>query len=106
VLDILAEDRILERNRQTANCLNQRAEYLHAHPRVERFRNTGMIWAFEVRDAQPGFSQDFQRRALGSGVLLRPLGNTVYWMPPYVIGEAEVDFLVATLSGLLDTTPG
>jgi len=106
VLDILAEDGILERNRQTADYLNQRAENLHAHPRVERLRNTGMIWAFEVRDARPGFSQDFQRRALGAGVLLRPLGNTVYWMPPYVIGEAEVDFLVATLAGLLDTTPG
>jgi adenosylmethionine-8-amino-7-oxononanoate aminotransferase len=106
VLDILAEDRILERNRRTADYLNRRAEKLHAHPRVERFRNIGMIWAFEVRQALPGFGQDFQRRALASGVLLRPLGNTVYWMPPYVIDEGEIDFLVEALVGLLDATPG
>jgi adenosylmethionine-8-amino-7-oxononanoate aminotransferase len=35
-------------------------------------------------------------------VLLRPLGATVYWMPPYVIGEAEIDFLLDAVTRLLD----
>jgi adenosylmethionine---8-amino-7-oxononanoate aminotransferase len=105
VLDILEQDGILERNRRTATHFNARAASLHSHPRIERFRNTGMIWAFEVRGAGPGFSRDFHRRALGAGVLLRPLGNTVYWMPPYVIGAAEIDFLLTTLDGLLEATP-
>lgn len=102
VLDILEEDKMLERNRNTAAILNRRAGSLRSHRRVAHFRNTGMIWAFDVREAKPGFAQDFYRRALEAGVLLRPLGATVYWMPPYVIGESEIDFLLDTVKGLLD----
>ena len=102
VLDILEEEKVLERNRNTAATLNRRAEGLRTHRRVAHFRNTGMIWAFDVRDANPGFGQDFQRRAVEMGVLLRPLGATVYWMPPYVISEAEIDFLLDAVTRLLD----
>jgi adenosylmethionine-8-amino-7-oxononanoate aminotransferase len=102
VLDILEEEKVLERNRRTAAYLNRRAERLRSHARVAHFRNTGMIWAFDVRDARPGFGQDFHRRALEAGVLLRPLGPTVYWMPPYVIGEGEIDFLLGAVTGLLE----
>ncbi len=102
VLDILEEDKVLERNLRIAAHLNRRAEKLRSHRRVAHFRNTGMIWAFDVRDAEPGFARDFYRRALGAGVLLRPLGDTVYWMPPYVIGEAEIDFLMDALEKLLE----
>jgi len=97
VLDILEQDRMLERNRGTAAYLNNRAQALREHPRVNHFRNTGMIWAFEVRDAAAGFAQNFYQRSLEAGLLLRPLGSTVYWMPPYVISEPEIDFLVDTL---------
>jgi adenosylmethionine---8-amino-7-oxononanoate aminotransferase len=102
VLDILEEDKMVERNRRTAAYLNRRAQSLRSHPRVENFRNTGMIWAFDVRDAGPDFARGFYQRAVEAGVLLRPLGNTVYWMPPYVIGESEIDFLVDTLTKNLD----
>ena len=102
MLDILEEDNVLERNLRIAAHLNRRAEALRSHRRVAHFRNTGMIWAFDVRDAEPGFGRDFYRRALGAGVLLRPLGDTVYWMPPYVIGEAEIDFLMDALEKLLE----
>jgi adenosylmethionine---8-amino-7-oxononanoate aminotransferase len=101
VLDILDEEKVLERNRRTAAYLNRRVEALRSHPRLAHFRNTGMIWAFDVRDARPGFGQDFYRRAIDAGVLLRPLGSTVYWMPPYVVGEAEIDFLADTVTRLL-----
>lgn len=101
VLDILEEEDVIERNRRTAATLNRRAENLRSHARVAQFRNTGMIWAFDLRGAKPDFSQDFFRRALEEGVLLRPLGDTVYWMPPYVISEADIDFLVSALENLL-----
>jgi adenosylmethionine-8-amino-7-oxononanoate aminotransferase len=102
VLDILEEEDVLERNRRTAAYLNRHIGKLQSHPRVAHFRNTGMIWAFDVRDAPPRFGQDFHRRALEAGVLLRPLGSTVYWMPPYVIVEPEIDFLLNTVAKLLD----
>jgi adenosylmethionine-8-amino-7-oxononanoate aminotransferase len=106
VLDILEEENVLERNRNTAATLNLRARGLRSHARVAHFRNTGMIWAFEVTDARPGFGMDFYRRALEAGVLLRPLGATVYWMPSYIIGEAEIAFLLDTVTKLLDTGSG
>ena len=105
VLDILEEEKVLERNRNTAAILNRRAEGLRSHRRVAHFRNAGMIWAFDVPEAEPGFAQDFHRRAVEKGVLLRPLGATVYWMPPYVIGEAEIGFLLDAVTRLLDAGP-
>ena len=104
VLDVMEEEGVLERNRGTAAYLNQRAVAVRSHPRVEHFRNTGMIWAFDVKGAGPGFARDFSRKALDAGVLLRPLGSTVYWMPPYAIGTAEIDFLLDTVARLLDST--
>ena len=42
------------------------------------------------------------RAALDRGLLLRPLGNTVYFMPPYVIEEDHMDMLVGTTCDILD----
>jgi adenosylmethionine-8-amino-7-oxononanoate aminotransferase len=103
VLDILEKEKVLERNRHTAAYLNRRTEGLRSHPRVAHFRNTGMIWAFDVSGAKPGFAQKFYGCAIEAGLLLRPLGSTVYWMPPYVIGEGEIDFLVGTLAENLES---
>lgn len=60
-----------------------------------------MIWAFDAADADQGYGQAFYRRALEAGVLLRPLGNTVYWMPPYCIGGEEMEFLISQLERLV-----
>jgi adenosylmethionine-8-amino-7-oxononanoate aminotransferase len=106
VLDVMEDEKILEHNRASAAYLNRRAETIRSHPRVEHFRNTGMIWAFEIRDAGQGFARDFSKRAIEAGVLIRPLGSTVYWMPPYTIGTDEIDFLIEAVSGLLDTGTG
>jgi len=102
VLEILESEKVVERNHQIAAYVNRRAEVLRSHPRVAAFRNMGMVWAFDVRDTEPGFSRDFSARAVDTGVLLRPIGATVYWMPPYVIGEAEIDFLLESVVSLLD----
>jgi len=61
-----------------------------------------MIWAFEVETADPHFSRHFHARALEQELLLRPLGNTVYFMPPYVIGEEEIGLLAGRTARLLD----
>lgn len=104
VLDVVEDERILERNRDTAAYVNRQTAPIRSHPRVAHFRNTGMIWAFDVKAAGPGFARDFARRALETGVLLRPLGSTVYWMPPYGIGTAEADFLLDAVGRLLEST--
>jgi adenosylmethionine-8-amino-7-oxononanoate aminotransferase len=62
-----------------------------------------MIWAFEVETIDPSFSGKFFQTSLNQGLLLRPLGNTVYFMPPYIINDQEMDFLVAGILQVLDS---
>jgi adenosylmethionine---8-amino-7-oxononanoate aminotransferase len=101
-LDIFAEDRVIEANRATRARVSAAAQALARHPRVRHFRNTGMIWAFEVAGADESFARRFFAAALEQELLLRPIGNTVYFMPPYVIGSEEIELLATRTSGILD----
>ena len=94
-LAIFEQDQVLVNNQRRAEYLDAAAGALRAYPRLTNFRRTGMIWAFDVIDAGADFARDFYWAALAQGVLLRPIGNTVYFMPPYVISEAEIDYLLA-----------
>ena len=101
-LDIFANDKVLETNRLKATLFNRLAQPLREHPKVKNFRQTGMIWAFEVATVLPDFGRRFFAKALAHSLLLRPMGNTVYFMPPYVIDEAEMQFLIAGTLSILD----
>ncbi len=94
-LDIFEQDGVIEANRAKAVYLNRALEPLAAHPKVKNLRHIGMIWAFEVDSADASLGGRIYREALGRELLLRPIGNTVYFMPPYVIEEPELDLLAA-----------
>lgn len=102
-LDIFDQQDVLAQNRRKADYLNQSLAALpdwQALP-LKNLRNTGMIWAFEVETTHSDFQQRFYQAALQAGLLLRPVGNTVYFMPPYVITESEIDWMLQqTLSSL------
>ncbi|WP_299307726.1 adenosylmethionine--8-amino-7-oxononanoate transaminase [uncultured Croceicoccus sp.] len=72
---------------------------------VANIRRCGTIAAFDVGD-EGGYLSDLAPRMMGlfreRGVLLRPLGNTVYVMPPYCITAAELDRVYATIAEVLD----
>ena len=102
-LAIFDEDDVLAANRLKAARLTARARAIAEHRRVRHFRNTGMIWAFDVETADPAFARRWFAAALERELLLRPLGRTVYFMPPYVIGDDEADFLVGRTVELLDS---
>ena len=93
-LDIFAQDDVLNANRNKARLLNRIAQPLRDHAKVRNFRNTGMIWAFEVDTPHADFAQRCFSLGLQHELLLRPMGNTVYFMPPYVISEDEMQLLV------------
>ncbi len=101
-LDIFAEDDVLARNATQAARFSTHLAGIEAHPRVDHLRRTGMIWAFDVRDAPADFPRRYYAEALSRGVLLRPLGNTVYFMPPYVITEEQFAWLTAQALATLD----
>jgi adenosylmethionine-8-amino-7-oxononanoate aminotransferase len=93
-LDIFVQDDVLNTNRNKAAFFNRIAQPLRDHAKVKNFRNTGMIWAFEVNTPHADFAQRCFSLGLQHELLLRPMGNTVYFMPPYVISEDEMQLLV------------
>lgn len=100
-LDIFAQDDVIAANRRRAEVFSAQLAPLAAHPRVSHFRQRGMIWAFDVIDAPADFSRRFFTECLKREVLLRPIGNVVYFMPPYVLEEADSAFLAQqTLAAL------
>jgi adenosylmethionine-8-amino-7-oxononanoate aminotransferase len=101
-LDIFAQDGILDSNRGKAAYFNRIAAPLRDHPKVRNFRNTGMIWAFEVDSPHTDFSQRCFSLALQYELLLRPTGTTIYFMPPYVITEGEMALLAERTLALIE----
>jgi adenosylmethionine-8-amino-7-oxononanoate aminotransferase len=102
-LDIFEHDDIIMANRAKANYFNRLLLPLATHPRVKNFRNQGMIWAFEVETTDPAFSSSLFQAGLQEGLCLRPLGNTVYFMPPYTITPQEMDHLAVGTLRTLET---
>ena len=107
-LDIFAQQPVLDRNRALAARLGERLRTLSDHPHVANIRQTGMIAALDlVRDdaARSPYPATERRglrvylHGLEHECLLRPLGNVVYFMPPYVIDEAQIDHMVDTAIG-------
>jgi len=99
VLDLFRDNDVLAANRASAAKLDELARPLAAHPKVRNFRRLGMIWAFEVVEGQSGERDNFARwfagEALKREMLLRPIGRTVYWMPPYCLGQDEMEILAS-----------
>ncbi|HEY0665821.1 MAG TPA: adenosylmethionine--8-amino-7-oxononanoate transaminase [Gallionella sp.] len=93
-LDIFEQDGVLAANAKIARQFNMIAKPLREHPAVRNWRNTGMIWAFEVDSTHRDFARRCFALGVAAGLLLRPIGNTIYFMPPYIIGEEEMKLLV------------
>ena len=102
-LALFREQPVLERNRALARELAAALAPFADHPNVGEVRQCGMIAALEmVQDRAGRTPYPWQQRrglhvyrhALSRGVLLRPLGNVVYFMPPYVITPEQIRFMV------------
>ena len=101
-LDIFRDDDVLNRNRQLSAHMAQATAHFTEHAHVAEVRQRGMILAIEmVKDKKTRASYPWQERrglavyrhGLANGALLRPLGDVIYFMPPYVIREPEIDQL-------------
>jgi adenosylmethionine-8-amino-7-oxononanoate aminotransferase len=109
-LAIFRDEPILERNRQLATHLAKRLAPLRDHSHVADVRQTGMIAAIEMvadKTSRRPFPAEERRGlrvyldGLKHSVLLRPLGNVIYFMPPYIVTESDIDQLVdAAIAGI------
>jgi adenosylmethionine-8-amino-7-oxononanoate aminotransferase len=102
VLDIFRDDDVIVANRATASRWRNIAAPLSTHSRVRNLRQRGMIIAFDALSERPGFPAWFAARAAAAELLLRPIGKTVYFMPPYVVTDAEFALLVERTLAILD----
>lgn len=104
-LDLFEKDDVIGNNKRLAEKMREAVSELDDHPHVAEIRQTGMILAIEmIKNKTTGEAYPWQERrgltvyqhGLEKGVLLRPLGNVTYFMPPYIINEAEIDLMART----------
>jgi adenosylmethionine-8-amino-7-oxononanoate aminotransferase len=106
-LELFEQLDTLSANAALARALDEAFMPMTEHPRVRHARRAGMIWAWDIDDAPADFSLRYHQEALARGLLLRPIGSTVYAMPPYLLqpdevrhfGEAALGALQASLAG-------
>jgi adenosylmethionine-8-amino-7-oxononanoate aminotransferase len=110
-LDLFNRDNTLIRNRELSAQMTAATASLIDHPHVAEVRQTGMILAIEmVKDKPSREPYPWQERrglkvyrhGLTRGVLLRPLGNVIYFMPPYVISPDEIRLMAAVATEGID----
>ncbi|MDY4010325.1 MAG: adenosylmethionine--8-amino-7-oxononanoate transaminase [Fusobacterium gastrosuis] len=97
ILKIFREEQVLNTvNKKGAYLKKQAQKLFKDKPYIKEYRHIGLIGALELKDIAPGerIGRQIYEIALKKGVLIRPIGNIIYFMPPYVITEEEIDTLL------------
>ena len=109
-LDLLLKESTIRKWKTLCNSIAEFAKYLE-HKKflthIIHVRTLGTILAFEIDNAQHNYlnnaGQVFTKLSMQNGVYLRPLGNTVYLMPPYCVTKAELEKIFETIIQILNT---
>ena len=105
-LDIFEKENVLEKNKVLAQQLAAAFAWAKEDERIIHFRQAGMILAFDIKAEHlcENFSKEFFAHALNQGVLVRPIGSTIYIMPPYIISSDEITHLSKGIQASLNAT--
>ncbi|SEI53166.1 adenosylmethionine--8-amino-7-oxononanoate transaminase [Paraburkholderia diazotrophica] len=107
-LDLFVADNVLGANATKSAALRAALEPLAQHAHVRNLRQRGTIIAFdaEIDDTHAArtFSRRFFENALKRELLLRPIGTTVYLMPPYILDEEEIALLAERTRAAFEAT--
>jgi len=107
-LSIFETDHVLLGNQTRSKQIEAAFEWAKNDARVQNFRQTGMILAFDVAPdwalQHPSFSRDLFQQALRERLLIRPIGHTVYVMPPYILDEEQIAFMGRGVKAALNAT--
>ena len=97
-LDIFENENVIEKNKEKSRYIWESIQKFKDLPNVKEIRQSGMITAIEMIDYpwQERKGLKVYQYGLKNGVLLRPLGNVIYFMPPYIIQKEEIDKMIGT----------
>ncbi len=104
VLDHFEKDDVLHRNVRQAEWLDAALASLREDERIQHWRRRGMIWAFDVKPehARGRFAERVHLAGRRHELLIRPIGSTVYLMPPYLLDEGVCSWLAHALQMTLN----
>ncbi|WP_294662274.1 adenosylmethionine--8-amino-7-oxononanoate transaminase [uncultured Fusobacterium sp.] len=97
ILKIFKEENIMNMVEKKGKFLQEKMkEYFHEKNYIKNYRNLGMIGAIELKEIKgiERVGRHIAALALEKGVLIRPIGNIVYFMPPYIITEEEIEIML------------
>ena len=103
-LELFEQTQVLTSNVALAEIITEAFAPITHHERIKNARQLGMIWAWDVENVSPLFSRRYHQHAMAQGVLLRPIGNTIYAMPPYVLNEETAAHLARGALAALQAT--
>ena len=107
ILNLFKDEQILEKLPLIYDWHSQGLNLLRDHPAVTRIRQMGTIAAFDLQVADTGYTSSIAAQLKTyfheQGLLLRPLGNVVYLLPPYCISEADLIRAYHIIRHTLDT---
>ena len=105
-LDIFETESVLEKNLERSKDLTKAFAWAKEDARIEHWRQQGMILAFDIKPkslkSPNSFSREMFSAGLKEGVLIRPIGNTIYVMPPYILSAEETMQMGASIQNALD----
>jgi adenosylmethionine-8-amino-7-oxononanoate aminotransferase len=107
-LDLFKSADVFNENRRQTSLLRAALHPLADHQNVRNLRERGTIFAFDAVIDDPAQARTFSRRffenALKQELLLRPIGTTVYLMPPYILDEEELSLPAERTRTTLEAT--
>jgi adenosylmethionine-8-amino-7-oxononanoate aminotransferase len=107
-LSIFEHDQVLLNNQIRAQQMHDAFAWVQEDERLQHFRQTGMILAFDVKpnvaQEHPSFSKQMFQHALSERLLIRPIGHTVYVMPPFILDVEQIEFMSRGIKQALDST--
>jgi len=107
-LEIFEADKVLEKNIERSQDLAKAFAWAKTDYRIEHWRQQGMILAFDVKSDylknSKMFAKEMFSHSLDQSILIRPIGNTIYVMPPYILSFAETMELGSAVQRALEKT--
>jgi len=94
--EIFEKNDVIEKNKKISHYIKEQVEKFTTLKNVKEVRQQGMVTAIELKGyaSEERIGLKIYEYALTQGVLLRPLGHVIYFMPPYVITYEEIDKMI------------